>query len=84
MISSARYPKIDGANAAVFSPSVISGRLRGTLGYGGVVISDDVGAAKAVAAIPTGERAVRFVDATRFSTDSNRRPPVTNVMAWYN
>jgi len=63
MISSARYPKMDPANAAVFSPAVISGLLRGTLGYGGVVISDDLGAAKSVAAIPTGERAVRFVAA---------------------
>jgi len=63
MISSARYPKIDPANAAVFSPAVISGLLRGTLGYGGVVISDDLGAAKSVATIPAGERAVRFVAA---------------------
>jgi beta-N-acetylhexosaminidase len=63
MISSARYPKMDPANAAVFSPAVISGLLRDTLGYGGVVISDDLGAAKSVAAIPAGERAVRFVAA---------------------
>ncbi len=63
MVSSARYPKIDPANPAVFSPSIISGLLRGTLGYGGVVITDDVGVAKAVAAVAPGERAVRFVAA---------------------
>ena len=33
------------------------------MGYDGVVITDDVGAAKAVAATPVGQRATRFVDA---------------------
>ncbi len=63
MVSSARYPLIDPDNQAVFSPPVITGLLRGSLGYRGVVITDDVGAAKAVAAVPAGERAVRFVAA---------------------
>ena len=37
--------------------------LRERLGWQGVVITDDVGAAKAVSAVPVGERATRFVDA---------------------
>ncbi len=63
MVSSARYPQLDPDNQAVFSTAVITGLLRGQLGYGGVVITDDVGAAKAVAAVPPGDRAVRFVAA---------------------
>ena len=47
MVSSAQYPKIDAKNAAMFSRPIISELLRGTLRYDGVVITDDVGVAKA-------------------------------------
>ena len=63
MVSSAWYPKIDPDNQAMFSSAVVTGLLRGSLGYTGVVITDDVGAAKSVAAVPVGDRAVRFVAA---------------------
>ncbi|MEO6958343.1 MAG: glycoside hydrolase family 3 N-terminal domain-containing protein [Antricoccus sp.] len=63
MVSSAYYPKIDPQNQAMFSPTVISTLLRNTLGFGGVVITDDVGAAKSVAAVPIADRATRFVEA---------------------
>lgn len=63
MVSSAIYTRLDPQTNAVFSRAVITDLLRGRLGYRGVVISDDLGAAKAVAAVPTGERAVRFVAA---------------------
>ena len=63
MISSAHYPRIDPDNRAMFSRAVVTGLLRGELGYDGVVITDDVGAAKAVAAIPVGQRATRFIAA---------------------
>ena len=43
--------------------AIIGDLLRGRMGYDGVVITDDVGAAKAVAAIPVGQRATKFVDA---------------------
>jgi beta-N-acetylhexosaminidase len=62
MVSSARYARIDDANRAPFSSKVISGMLRGSLGWRGVVITDDMNAA-AVSGIPAGERAVRFVAA---------------------
>ncbi len=61
MVSSARYPKLDPANQAVFSPAVITGLLRGAMGYQGVVISDDVGVAESVTGVPAGERATRFL-----------------------
>jgi beta-N-acetylhexosaminidase len=63
MISSARYPRIDPDNQAMFSKAVITDLLRGRLGFDGVVITDDVGVAKAVAAVPVGARATRFIAA---------------------
>jgi beta-N-acetylhexosaminidase len=63
MVSSARYPRLDPRNAAMFSPAVVTGVLRKRLGFTGVVINDDVGAAKAVAAVPVGQRATRFIAA---------------------
>ncbi|WP_237744967.1 glycoside hydrolase family 3 N-terminal domain-containing protein [Kribbella catacumbae] len=63
MISTVTYTKIDPKNRAVFSPTIIGGMLRGDLGFGGVVITDDVGAAAEVASVPAGQRATRFVAA---------------------
>jgi beta-N-acetylhexosaminidase len=63
MISSASYPKIDPKGIAAFSAPVISDLLRKKLGFTGVVMSDDLGAAMAVRAVPVGDRAVRFVRA---------------------
>ncbi|MGW5187644.1 glycoside hydrolase family 3 N-terminal domain-containing protein [Kribbella sp. NPDC004138] len=63
MISTVTYTKIDPKNRAVFSPTVIQGMVRGDLGWRGVVITDDVGAAAEVASVPVGERATRFVAA---------------------
>ncbi|MEO6412882.1 MAG: glycoside hydrolase family 3 N-terminal domain-containing protein [Pedococcus sp.] len=63
MISSARYPRLDPDNQAMFSKAVITGLLRESMGFDGVVITDDVGAAKAVAAVPVGQRATRFIAA---------------------
>jgi beta-N-acetylhexosaminidase len=63
MISSARYPKLDPDNQAMFSKAVITSLLRDSMGFDGVVITDDVGAAKAVAGVPVGQRATRFIAA---------------------
>jgi beta-N-acetylhexosaminidase len=63
MISSAAYPRLDSANIAAFSSPIVTGLLRGRLGYRGLVVSDDLGQAVAVRAVPVGERAVRFVRA---------------------
>jgi beta-N-acetylhexosaminidase len=63
MVSSARYPKLDNANPAMFSRAIVTDLLRTRLGFDGVIITDDVGAAKAVAAIPVPDRAVRFLAA---------------------
>lgn len=63
MVGSARYPKIDGDTPAVFSEKIIDGMLRKDLDFDEVVVTDDVGVAKSVAATPVGERATKFVDA---------------------
>jgi beta-N-acetylhexosaminidase len=63
MVSSAIYPRLDPGTNAVFSRKIVTDLLRGRLGFDGVVITDDVGAAKAVAAVPPGQRAVRTVAA---------------------
>lgn len=62
MMSSARYARLDPANRATFSRKIITGLLRGKLGWHGVVITDDMNAV-AVQGISTGQRAVRFIDA---------------------
>lgn len=63
MISSAIFERIDPDHEGVFSSKVITDLLRGQLGYDGVVIADDLGAAKAVGDVAPGERAVRFLAA---------------------
>lgn len=62
MVSTARYDKIDADNLAAFSPTVLQDMLRGDLGFDGVIMSDDLGIAKAVQDIPAGTRAVRFLE----------------------
>lgn len=61
MISSAIFSNIDPGVEGVFSSVVITEILREQLGFEGIVIADDLGAAVAVADIPAGERGVRFI-----------------------
>lgn len=63
MVSTAIYPRIDPANPAAFSARIITGLLRNTLGFRGVVISDDLGAARQVSSYPVATRAIRFISA---------------------
>lgn len=62
MMSTATFTKIDPDALAAFSPKVV-GILRGALDFDGVVVSDDLGVAEAVADVPARQRAVRFVRA---------------------
>jgi beta-N-acetylhexosaminidase len=61
MVALATYTRIDPSQLAVFSPTVM--RLLRSFGFGGVIISDDLGEAAAVQAIAPGSRAVRFLAA---------------------
>ena len=63
MMSTAYYSRIDRRNPAAFSPFIIGEVLRGDLGFRGVVISDDLAAARQVSRWSHGQRAVKFVRA---------------------
>jgi beta-N-acetylhexosaminidase len=54
MMSTAIYTRIDPDRPATFSPTIVTGMLRGDLGFRGVVISDDVGLAKQVSGYSVG------------------------------
>jgi beta-N-acetylhexosaminidase len=62
MVALATYTRIDASTLAAFSPVVMK-LLRGQFGFGGVIISDDLGEAKAVKTIPEGTRAIDFLNA---------------------
>src|SRR5262249_60737187 len=74
MVASATYTKIDPARLAIFSP-VVMGLLRSQLGFRGVIISDDLGEAAAVAAVPAGGRAGDFLSAGGGMVTSPTLPP---------
>ena len=63
MTSSAVYPAIDETRPAGWSGQVVDQLLRRELGFDGVVVSDDVGAAAAVQDVDPGTRAVRCLGA---------------------
>lgn len=63
MVSTAVYEKIDGSAPAAFSPTVVTQLLRGSLGYDGVVITDDLSAAASVAKWTPAQRATLAIDA---------------------
>ncbi len=63
MVSLARYPRLDPRRQAVFSPAIITGLLRRRLGFQGMIVSDDLGSALAVAGLSPARRAVEFVAA---------------------
>ncbi len=62
MVAEATYTRIDPTELAVFSPTVMR-LLRSGLGFGGVIVSDDLGEAAAVQAIAPGTRATDFLTA---------------------
>ena len=63
MVALARYTQIDPAHLAAFSSVVMTQTLRGTMGFNGVIISDDLGDTVAVASIPPATRAIDFLSA---------------------
>ncbi|WP_316671061.1 glycoside hydrolase family 3 N-terminal domain-containing protein, partial [uncultured Propionibacterium sp.] len=63
MIGSAIYQQIDPGGPAVFSSTIITDLLRNRIGYGGVVVSDDLGSAVALEDYPAAERGTLFLRA---------------------
>ncbi|WP_077684529.1 glycoside hydrolase family 3 N-terminal domain-containing protein [Tessaracoccus aquimaris] len=73
MVSSAVYAKIDPSTEGMFSKKIVTDLLRGDFGYDGVVISDDLGAAKSVEDVAPAERGTKFIQAGETSP-STRTP----------
>jgi len=63
MVALAKYNRIDPNRLAAFSPVVMSEMLRGSLGFQGVIVSDDLGDTVAVANVPPATRAIDFLSA---------------------
>jgi beta-N-acetylhexosaminidase len=63
MVALATYTRIDPRHLAVFSPRVMRVILRQQMHFKGVIVSDDLGAATAVAGISPGARGVDFLAA---------------------
>jgi beta-N-acetylhexosaminidase len=63
MVALAKYIRIDPNHLAAFSSIVITQMLRGTMGFNGVIISDDLGDTAAVANVPPATRAIDFLSA---------------------
>ena len=83
MMSTAIYAHLDPGGPAAFSAKIVTGLLRGTLGFRGLVISDDVGGAAQVADVPIGDRAVRFVAAggdVVLTVDAGQAQPMTDAL----
>jgi beta-N-acetylhexosaminidase len=62
MVALASYPRIDSTNLAVFSPTVMR-ILREQEGFDCVIVSDDLGAATAIASLSPATRAIGFLEA---------------------
>jgi beta-N-acetylhexosaminidase len=62
MVALATYQRIDPAHLAAFSPAVMR-LLRDGMGFGGVIVSDDLGATQAVASMAPEQRALDFLAA---------------------
>ena len=86
MVSLAIYSKIDPNYPAAISSTVITGMIRGDLGFTGIVMSDDLGNAKQVTPWSPGSRAVDFINAGGdivLTVNSALIPEmVTAVTAW--
>jgi beta-N-acetylhexosaminidase len=78
MVSLATYRRIDPTSIAAFSPIVIKGLLRKTLGFSGVVASDSL-TATAVKAFTPGQRALRFLAAGGDLIVLSRLPPAIKM-----
>jgi beta-N-acetylhexosaminidase len=75
MVALAKYTRIDPNHLAAFSSVVMTEMLRGTMGFRGVIISDDLGDTAAVASIPPATRAIDFLSAGGDMIISKTSPP---------
>jgi beta-N-acetylhexosaminidase len=63
MVALATYTRLDPGHLAAFSSRIMRGLLRQQMHFRGVIVSDDLGAAAAVAGIPAAARGIDFLAA---------------------
>lgn len=63
MVATATYSKIDDSRFAIFSPTVLTEMIRDDLGFDGVIVSDEMGAAAQVSDVPPATRALKYLSA---------------------
>lgn len=83
MISTAIYTKIDRDQPAAFSPTIVTGMLRGDLRFHGVIISDDVGISKQLSGTSVADRAAKFIAAGGdivLTVDATQAPTMTAAL----
>jgi beta-N-acetylhexosaminidase len=82
MVALATYTQIDKSQLAVFSPAVMKLLRSGSgLGFGGVIMSDDLGDALAVQSIPAASRAISFLSAGGEMITSQSLAPAQTMAA---
>jgi beta-N-acetylhexosaminidase len=84
MVALATYTLIDKSELAVFSPTVMKLLRSGSgsgLGFGGVIMSDDLGDASAVQSIPAATRAISFLTAGGDMITSQSLAPAETMAA---
>lgn len=80
MTSTAVYAQIDPTQPAAFSRAVVQGLLRDTLGFRGLVITDDLSAAAQVTGWSPGDRAVKAIEAGNDIVLASHSPDVVPEM----
>ena len=80
MVALATYTRIDPTQLAVFSPAIMR-LLRNGLGFNGVIVSDDLGEAAAVQAVPVASRAIGFLTAGGDLVTSQTLAPAEQMAA---
>jgi beta-N-acetylhexosaminidase len=63
MVSSAIYQRIDPAHPAVFSHAIVTGLLRNTLKFPGLILTDDLSGATQVEYLAPADRAIDAIEA---------------------
>jgi beta-N-acetylhexosaminidase len=63
MVSNALYPKIDAKNPACFSYPILTDLLRHTMGYKGIIVTDDLEMGAALSQDSVGRLAVKAINA---------------------
>ena len=84
MVAHILYPALDAENIATVSPAILTGLLRGEIGYDGIVISDDFRMKGISTKMSGGEGALRFLlaggDSVLCGPDAERQEEICRTL----